>query len=122
MAEFTRGFFLREAFEHLLREHPIVRVVFMEHDGLKVPDAVKPGVGQTTTFEYGLDLPGQIPDLEITEVGIVATLSIGRKPYWTFVPWDAVIQVGLPMPEAINVRKIDKPAPTGPRPKLKLVT
>jgi hypothetical protein len=33
-----------------------------------------------------------------------------------------VIQVGLPMPEAINVRKIDKQAPSGTGPKLKLVT
>lgn len=121
MPEFTRGFFLRAAFEQLLGSHPIVRVVFMDHPYLSVPDAVWPGAGQTTTFEYGLNLPVPIPDLEITDKGIEATLSIGRKPCWTFVPWDAVIQVGLPMPEE-TIKTIGKPAPTGPRPKLKLVT
>jgi hypothetical protein len=89
MAEFTRGFFLREAFEHLLGEHPIVLVVFMDHRGLMVPAAVRPGPGQTSTFEYGLDLPIQIPDLKATDEGLWATLSIRREPCRTFVPWEA---------------------------------
>jgi hypothetical protein len=119
MAEFTRAFFLREAFEHLLGEHPIVRVVFMDHPELMVPDVVKPGAGQTTTFEYGLNLPVPIPDLEITDEGIRATLSFNRMPRRTFVPWEAVIQVGLPMPKSIET--IGRPASTKPKPSLKLV-
>lgn len=46
-------------------------------------------------FQYGLPeaLTIPIPDLEITEEGIRATLSIDRTPHKTFVPWTAVFAI-----------------------------
>ena len=124
MPEFTRSFFLRRAFEQLLGDHPIVRVVFMDHPGLRVPNIVRPCAGQTTTFEYGLNLPVQIPDLVITDEGIRATLSFNRMPSRTFVPWEAVIMVGLSSQEVVlspgtAITPIKKDIK--PKPKLKLV-
>ena len=117
---FSRGFFLRRVFESLLGRHRIVLVLFMDHPKLQMPVSVRPKGDRTATFEYGLDLPVQIPDLKITDEGIGATLSFGRMPRATFVPWEAVIQVGLPYqgtaPKPELVAKKDEN-----RPSLKLV-
>jgi hypothetical protein len=42
------------------------------------------------TFIYGLAQPNPIPDLVIGVAGIRATLSFGREPHMTFIPWTAV--------------------------------
>ena len=108
---------MRAALEKLLSEVSLVRVIFINHPSLVAPEGVKPMKGGTATFEYGLDLPVPIDDLEITDIGIRATLSFSRAPRPTFVPWAAVVGIILPLQE---------PAPPvsrkqGKRPKLSLV-
>jgi hypothetical protein len=56
-------------------------------------------------FVYGLAQSNPIPDLVIGVEGIRATLSFGREPHMTFVPWTAVGALvgeafGIVFPEA----------------------
>ncbi|HEX3697101.1 MAG TPA: ClpXP protease specificity-enhancing factor SspB [Polyangia bacterium] len=44
-------------------------------------------------LQYGHDLPIPIPDLEIDEYGVRATLSFAKTPHRTVVPWSAVYVV-----------------------------
>jgi hypothetical protein len=46
-------------------------------------------------LQYGLDMPVPIPDLDVTDEGVTATLSFSRSPHKTHVPWSAVFLVGL---------------------------
>ena len=108
---------MRAAFEKLLSEEPVVRVIFTNHPLLDVPSGVRPGERETTIFEYGLNLPVPIYDLEIMEAGIGATLSFARVPRHTFVPWEAVVGILLPPQESVPPAS----PKTKPRPKLSLV-
>jgi hypothetical protein len=92
---------MKAAFEDLLSHEPVVRVVFIDHPLLDVPKDVRPKERETTTFEYGLNLPVPIDDLEITDVGIGATLSFSRSFRPTFVPWAAVVGILLPLQEPV---------------------
>jgi stringent starvation protein B len=64
-------------------------------------DARRPGVIVPThlrgeahlVLQYGHDLPIAIPDLEIDDYGVRATLSFQRTPHLTVVPWSAVYVV-----------------------------
>jgi stringent starvation protein B len=64
-------------------------------------DARRPGVIVPTSFrreahlvlQYGHDLPIPIPDLEIDEYGVRATLSFARTSHLTVIPWTAVYVV-----------------------------
>lgn len=47
-------------------------------------------------LQYGNDLPIPIPDLQIDEQGVSATLSFARTPWPTVVPWSAVYVVTSP--------------------------
>lgn len=60
-------------------------------DGVVVPPHLKrqPRV----VLQYGLNMRIPIPDLDIGEEGIGATLSFDRMPTWTFVPWSAVFAI-----------------------------
>ncbi len=44
-------------------------------------------------LQYGHDLPIPIPDLEIDQDGVRATLSFSRAAHATFIPWSAVYAV-----------------------------
>ena len=44
-------------------------------------------------LQYGHDLPIPIPDLEIDDYGVRATLSFSRTAHRTVVPWSAVYVV-----------------------------
>ncbi|MES1205812.1 MAG: hypothetical protein ABUS79_07725 [Pseudomonadota bacterium] len=44
-------------------------------------------------LQYGNDLPIPIPDLQVDEFGVTATLSFARAPHHTVVPWSAVYVV-----------------------------
>ena len=80
----------RAAFESAINaDGEKVTVLFdPSHEDATVPAHLrdKPDVA----FVYGYDLIITIPDLLVTEHGISATLSFGRRPQYTFVPWDAV--------------------------------
>jgi hypothetical protein len=56
--------------------------------GVRLPDRLR-GDGHVR-LDYGYGLTPPIPDLEIGEEGIKATLSFSRQPFETFVPWSAV--------------------------------
>jgi hypothetical protein len=60
-------------------------------DGVVVPPHLKrqPRV----VLQYGLNMRIPIPDLDVGEEGIGATLSFDRMPTWTFVPWSAVFAI-----------------------------
>lgn len=57
-------------------------------DGVKVPKRFrrKPHL----ILEIGKDMLIPIPDLEIMERGICATLSFSRKPFRCFLPWASI--------------------------------
>jgi stringent starvation protein B len=57
-------------------------------DGVEVPDEF--GDNRHLVLQYGQNMPIPIPDLDVTEKGVTATLSFSRTPYRTFVPWSAV--------------------------------
>jgi len=44
-------------------------------------------------LQYGHDLPIPIPDLQVDEHGVSATLSFARVPWSTVIPWSAVYVV-----------------------------
>ncbi len=44
-------------------------------------------------LQYGHDLPIPIPDLDIDQDGVRATLSFSRNAHSTFIPWSAVYAV-----------------------------
>jgi hypothetical protein len=104
-------------FNRLLAEQPIVKVHFMDHKGLVIPEGVRPEASHCTVFEYGLNLPIPINDLELTDSGISATLSFSRTPHHTFVPWEAVALFSF------SEGGSESPPPPKPksRPKLTLV-
>jgi len=64
-------------------------------------DARRPGVIVPThlrgeaclVLQYGHDLPIPIPDLEVDDYGVRATLSFSKTPHLTVVPWSAVYVV-----------------------------
>jgi stringent starvation protein B len=64
-------------------------------------DARRPGVivpahlrGEAhLVLQYGHDLPISIPDLEVDDYGVRATLSFSRSPNLTVIPWSAVYVV-----------------------------
>jgi stringent starvation protein B len=59
--------------------------------GVIVPEAFR---GEAhLVLQYGHDLPILIPDLEVDEYGVRATLSFSRLPQLTVVPWSAVYAV-----------------------------
>lgn len=106
----------RTTFDRLLSDNPTVLVVLVDHAKLKVPDSVRPRPDKTVTFEYGLDMPVQIPDLKVTDEGISATLSFNRTPCPTFVPWEAVVRFGV-----VPAQYTENVPPKATRPKLTLV-
>ena len=78
-----------------LYESGYVRVLFDPMAaGVVAPEYLK-GPAQVA-FDYGMALPVPIPDLDISDEGIRATLSFDRVPQRTFVPWGAVYCVVSP--------------------------
>jgi hypothetical protein len=45
-------------------------------------------------IDYEIDPVIPITDLEVTADGVRATLSFGREPFATFIPWLAVLAMG----------------------------
>ena len=88
-------------------------------DGVVVPPQLKrqPRV----VLQYGMNMAIPIPDLDVGEEGIGATLSFDRMPTWTFVPWSAVFAIvsqdqrGMlweaDVPREVQVEQKKQPAP-----------
>ncbi len=82
----------REAMHDHLEKSDSVYVKFdARRDGVVLPPHLKRDAG--LVLQYGLNMRIPIPDLDIGEAGIGATLSFNRTPVWTFVPWSAVFAI-----------------------------
>ena len=87
----------REAFEQALAACYEVRILVADAPYVDLPARAwaSPTLDApaTAVLAYGLDMAKPIPDLEITDRGIFATLSFSCVPHETFVPWEAVIGI-----------------------------
>jgi stringent starvation protein B len=81
----------QDAFLALLREGWTSLHLDARRPGVIVPAHLR---GEAhLVLQYGHDLPISIPDLEVDEYGVRATLSFSRTPQLTVVPWSAVYVV-----------------------------
>jgi hypothetical protein len=81
----------QQAFLALLREGWTSLHLDARRAGVAVPEALR---GEPhLVLQYGHDLPIAIPDLEVDEYGVRATLSFSRAAHLTVVPWSAVYVV-----------------------------
>src|SRR5579862_5583624 len=81
----------QDAFLALLREGWTSLHLDARRSGVIVPTHLR---GEAhLVLQYGHDLPISIPDLEVDEYGVRATLSFSRNPQLTVVPWSAVYVV-----------------------------
>ena len=78
----------RQAFLSFLRDGWVSVHLDARNAGVVVPDAL--AEEPHLVLQYGHDLPVPIPDLDVGEEGITATLSFSRVPQKTVVPWSAV--------------------------------
>lgn len=81
----------RDAFLAFLREGWVSLHLDARRAGVVVPGsfATEPHL----VLQYGRNMPIPIPDLEVTDEGVSATLSFSRSPHRTHVPWSAVYVV-----------------------------
>jgi stringent starvation protein B len=81
----------QDAFLALLREGWTSLHLDARRPGVIVPAHLR---GEAhLVLQYGHDLPISIPDLEVDDYGVRATLSFSRSPQLTVVPWSAVYVV-----------------------------
>ena len=83
----------QDAFLALLAEGCLLHLD-ARREGVVVPAHLKSEAH--LVLQYGNDLPIPIPDLQIDEQGVSATLSFARTPWATVVPWSAVYVVTSP--------------------------
>ena len=81
----------QQAFLALLREGWTSLHLDARRAGVAVPDSLRRE--PHLVLQYGHDLPIPIPDLEIDDYGVRATLSFSRTAHRTVVPWSAVYVV-----------------------------
>jgi stringent starvation protein B len=81
----------QQAFLALLREGWTSLHLDARRPGVVVPQPLR---GEPhLVLQYGHDLPIPIPDLEVDDYGVRATLSFSRAAHRTVVPWSAVYVV-----------------------------
>jgi stringent starvation protein B len=81
----------RDAFIAFLREGWVSLHLDARRTGVVVPPAF--ASEPHLVLQYGRNMPIPIPDLEVTEDGVSATLSFSRAPHRTHVPWSSVYVV-----------------------------
>jgi hypothetical protein len=107
--------------------------------GVEIPASVKKlvldeecnptGKHTMVVFDYGLDMPKPIDDLDVSDGGIRATLSIANELYDTFVPWEAIIHIAMKdnsfvaswLPKEDGKHDVPRVRPEPAKPGLKLV-
>lgn len=90
------------SFLKMLKKFSIVSIgVDTTHLEVVIPSHLL-GIGDIE-LQYGLNLANPIPDLDVGDDGISATLSFNRVPFKTFIPW-----------AAIKWMKAGQPGPVGP--------
>lgn len=81
----------QQAFLALLKEGSTSLHLDARRPGVVVPDAFRQDAH--LMLQYGYDLAISIPDLEVDEHGVRATLSFSRTPQVTVIPWTAVYAI-----------------------------
>jgi len=81
----------REVFLTFLQEGWVSLHLDARRMGVVLPSSLSPE--PHLVLQYGRNMPIPIPDLEITDGGVGATLSFSRAPHRTFVPWTSVYAV-----------------------------
>lgn len=82
----------RDVMLALLQQADSVYVNFdPRREGVLVPPQLKKSA--RVVLQYGMNMAIPIPDLDVGEGGIGATLSFDQRPCWTFVPWSAVFAI-----------------------------
>jgi stringent starvation protein B len=82
----------RDVMMALLQQSPYVNVHLDPRiDGVVLPPQLRRQ--KRILLQYGLNMRIPIPDLDVGDEGIGATLSFNRIATWTFVPWAAVFAV-----------------------------
>jgi stringent starvation protein B len=81
----------QQAFLALLKEGSTSLHLDARRPGVMVPDAFRQDAH--LMLQYGYDLAISIPDLEVDEHGVRATLSFSRTPHVTVIPWTAVYAI-----------------------------
>jgi stringent starvation protein B len=81
----------RDAFTAFLREGWVSLHLDARRAGVVVPPSF--GTEPHLVLQYGRNMPIPIPDLEVTDEGVSATLSFSRAPHRTHVPWSSVYVV-----------------------------
>jgi stringent starvation protein B len=89
-----------QAFLALLKEGWTSLHLDARRIGVLVPQGLR--AQAHLVLQYGHDLPISIPDLEVDEDGVHATLSFSRMPQRTFVPWTAVYAITCNDPRSCN--------------------
>lgn len=85
------------------------------HDDVVVPKWFKKQA--QLVLQVGLNMAVTIPDLDVTDDGITATLSFSRSPFWCFMPWSAIYAIvgedgrGMVWPEDVPGEVAAKPKP-----------
>jgi len=88
-------------FLQFLKEGWVTVYLDPRRDGVRVPEDLK---GQPClALQYGYNMPVPIPDLTITDDGVWATLSFQQHPHDTFVPWEAVFSMRVPVTDSYAV-------------------
>lgn len=79
---------IRQCFETMLRHAPSVFVVIdARKSDVVVPHHLK---CEDLSLQIGYDMAIPIPDLEMDEQGIRATLSFNQAPFHCTIPWHAI--------------------------------
>ena len=81
----------QQAFLALLKEGSTSLHLDARRPGVVVPEAFRQEAH--LMLQYGYDLAISIPDLEVDEHGVRATLSFSRTPHMTVIPWTAVYAI-----------------------------
>ncbi|MES1164877.1 MAG: ClpXP protease specificity-enhancing factor SspB [Verrucomicrobiota bacterium] len=81
----------QQAFLALLKEGWTSLHLDARRSGVLVPESFRHEAH--LILQYGHDLPIPIPDLDIDQDGVRATLSFSRAAHGTYVPWAAVYAV-----------------------------
>ncbi len=81
----------QQAFLALLKEGSTSLHLDARRPGVVVPEAFRQEAH--LMLQYGYDLAIAIPDLEVDEHGVRATLSFSRTPHMTVIPWAAVYAI-----------------------------
>ncbi|MES1206909.1 MAG: ClpXP protease specificity-enhancing factor SspB [Pseudomonadota bacterium] len=81
----------QQAFLALLKEGWTSLHLDARRTGVLVPESFR--LEAHLILQYGHDLPIPIPDLDIDQDGVRATLSFSRNAHSTFIPWSAVYAV-----------------------------